>query len=117
VQLGGGTYNVDIEFNTFYQTAATIGPGTQGIFVDSGNNGASVVGANTASYNTIVTLTGARVNYIIAALALSGSGNTFEIASNYIDPSGNNGSVYKYTSSQNTQVDNINMLTGAALND
>lgn len=116
VQLGGGTYNVDIEYNTFYQTAATVGPGTQGIFVDSGNNGAHVVGANVVSNNTIVTLAGARVNFLIAALAVSGAGNTFSIANNYMDPTGNNNAVYKYVSSQNTQTGNVNMVTGGALN-
>ena len=113
LQLGGGTYTVDVESNTFYQTAAVNGPGTQGIFTDAGNNGASLVGANIISNNTIVTLAGARVNYAIGALASSGSGNTFSISNNYIDPTGVGDSVFKYTSSQNTQTDNVNMVTGA----
>lgn len=116
LQLGGGTYTVDIEYNTWYQTAATVGPGTQGIFADSGNNNAKVVGTNVISNNTIVTLSGARVNFLIAALAVSGAGNTFAITNNYMDPTGNNNAVYKYQSSQNTQTGNINMLTGAPLN-
>ena len=113
LQFGGGTYTVDVEYNTFYQTAAVNGPGTQGIFTDAGNNGASLVGANIVSNNTIVTLAGARVNYAIGALASSGSGNTFSISNNYIDPTGVGNSVFKYTSSQNTQTDNVNMVTGA----
>ena len=113
LQLGGGTYTVDVESNTFYQTAAVNGPGTQGIFTDAGNNGASLVGANIISNNTIVTLAGARVNYAIGALASSGSGNTFSISNNYINPTGVEDSVFKYTSSQNTQTDNVNMVTGA----
>lgn len=116
LQLGGGTYNVKIEYNTWYQTAATGGPGTQGIFADSGNNNAKVVGANTIANNTIVTKSGARVNFIIAALAMAGAANTFTITNNYIDPSGNNNAVYKYRSAQNTQTGNINMVTGNALN-
>ena len=69
--------------------------------------------ANTIANNTIVTLAGARVNYAIGALALSGSGNTFSISNNYIDPTGVGNSIYKYTSSQNTQTNNVNMVTGA----
>jgi hypothetical protein len=115
LQLGGGTYTVDVEYNTYYQTAATSGPGTQGIFADTGNNGASVVGANIISNNTIVTVSGARVNYAIGALATSGAGNTFSINDNYIDPRGVGTGVYKYTSSENTQTINFNMVTGALL--
>jgi hypothetical protein len=115
VQLGGGTYTVDVEYNTFYQTAATVGPGTQGIFVDSNNNNAKLVGANVVSNNTLVMLAGSRVNFAIAALAVAGASNTFSIANNYMDPTGINNAVYKYTSSQNTQTGNMNMVSGAPL--
>jgi hypothetical protein len=117
LQLGGGTYTVDVEYNTYYQS--TLGPagGTQGIFPDiADKNGTTVVGSNTISNNTFIALAGTHVNFQIAAQAQVGAGNTFVINANYFDPTGD-GSVFKYTSTRNAQTNNFNMVTGALLRD
>ena len=115
LQLGGGTYTVDVEYNTYYQSILGPANGTQGIFPDIADaNGTVVVGSNTISNNTIIALAGTKVNFAVAAQAASGAGNTISINNNYFDPSGD-GSVFKYTSTNNTQTNNINMVTGALL--
>src|SRR5581483_732448 len=86
LQLGGGTYtNQDYEFNTFYQTAATAGPGTQGLQL-AGFNTWSLTNA-TVSNNTMIALAGANVNYFIG-VSLPNTTGTITVQNNYVDPSG-----------------------------
>lgn len=94
IQLGGGTYTVDIEFNLFYQIGN--GTGTQGIMPEITNgNGSSIVGANVIKNNTIIALTNAKVNFEIAAKVTNGVGGSFFIDSNYIDSTGVISGIYK----------------------
>ena len=120
IQQGGATYtNNVVSFNTFYQTGLFGAGGFQGVGMDTGNNSAVNTGANILSYNTMIALTGSQGNYWVGCLAQSGAGNTFLIDHNYFDSTGLNtgaSSTYKYVSAQNTQTNNINMVTGAALN-
>lgn len=115
LQFGGGTYTLDEEFNTYYQSTLGAAGGTQGICPDNTNlNGTTMAGASKIANNTIIALAGTSVNSQFQCNPGSGSA-TILIDSNYIDPSGD-GAVYKFVNSNNTQTNNVNMVTGGALN-
>jgi hypothetical protein len=117
LQLGGAAYTINNIYNTWYQTTNPRPPhGTQGIFMDAGNNKASLVGANEIGRNTIVTLAYAGVNYAVGPLPSKGTENTMTTHDNFADLTGVNNSFSKYrASSQNIFSNNFNMKTGSKI--
>jgi hypothetical protein len=115
LQLGGGTYtNQVFEFNTFIQTAATTGPGTMGIGL--GGFGSWSLTNATVAYNTMIAEAGARVEDFVGVLNPSTNvTGLVSVHDNYIDPTGDTGSVWGANSMSSNSIfyDNSNMLTGA----
>lgn len=121
LQLGGGTYtNVVWNYNTMYQTTATVGPGSQGVGV-AGFNTWSVTNTEMAR-NTTITQTGAKINYAfsVGVSNLTGTASTHD---NFIDLSGTASFMHTQSTCASTcpgggtslASSNTNMVTGAAI--
>lgn len=121
LQFGSGDHYLVSDFNTFYQTTATTGNGTEGINV-SGQVGSWTIQSAEILNNTIVTNTGAKVSDIvnIATAQLFGS---VLVRDNFVDPSGSLdfastgsscalGSCPASTSASSIFSNNVNMVSG-----
>ena len=129
LQMGGGNISAVVEYNTYVQSALGAGGGSQGIGLYDGYSGSYNLTSATVSNNTIVTLPGVQVNYIIhigysGTIVGGGTGGltgTATIQNNYVDMAGTTGSFFSAQSGSGStpqagasvvESGNVNMVTG-----
>ncbi|WP_439360873.1 right-handed parallel beta-helix repeat-containing protein [Bradyrhizobium sp. DASA03007] len=130
---GKNTADLEVNFNTFVQTAPISAGRTQGISAFSANNGSDAGGVQTESFNnnTFIARNGAYVNYgiILDTTRLIGSAtirnNSFDTTN--IGSANGGGGGWQYVGNYNganggpyrgvvTQSNNVNMTTGSYFN-